>query len=285
MSLADSYTREIRRELKRFATWQPGLPVRLGDFGTLNGSLFSHLGNLRDLGVGFERRKDPSDKRVYYSSKGGVEVEAEAGASADLGPVAKAKAALKVTFGAQHAVLFNAAGVTYESVADHLDLQRKLLQLLEQDGWDPRHVIVTELMHSGSTTVAVSAGSNGSLLLEAEGDLPKIDLADAGVRLGVKSERNIGYRIVTAEGMTPLLGLSRIRPRGAFWWGKSELQRVFGLEGVPGGKDPETVPETFQATLDEHLDSLMDRTRAGAAPAEEAFEWAELQPPERPATE
>ena len=282
MSLAESYGKEIRKEIKRYANWEPGRPLELGDFGVLNGPLFERLGNLRDLKVAFDTRADPSGKTVAYSSKNAVQMEAGAGASVNVGPVANAKAALKITFGREHSVVFNAVGVTYDSVSDQVDLQRKLLQAIEAETWDARWSVVTELMRSKSTTVVVSTGSNGSILLEAKGDVPKVDLADADIRLSVKSERNIGYRAITEGEMTPLMALSRIRPRGLFWWRRTELRRDLGF--LPGhrGRGHRYGPARVSSRLDDNMDSLVDELRAGRAPAKEAFEWAELQPSARP---
>jgi hypothetical protein len=285
VSLAESYTQEILHELKRFATWEPGLPLRLGDYGLLNGSLFSRKGNLADLGVTFRRRNDPAAKRVFYTSRESEQVEVGAGAAADVGPLANAKAALKISFGRENAILFNAAGVAYESVEDGLDLQRKLLSLLQPGPWDPRWSVVTELMHSGSTTVVVSSGSNAAFVLEAEADVPKVDLADVTARLVIKSERNIGFGVATADGMTPLFGLSRIRPRGAFWWRRTELRQELGFAGQADAPDTGTAPPRFQATLERNLDALTDAVRGEGTPAAEAFEWKELQPPRRPTDE
>jgi hypothetical protein len=282
MSLADSYVTEIRRELKRFGTWEPGVPMELGDFGTLNGALFTRMGNLRDLKIAFAKRTDPSQKEVSYTSKGAVEMDFGAGASVDVGPAANVRAALKVTFRREHAVLFNAAGVSYESVADQIELEKRLLRAIEAGDWEPPWAAVTELMRSTSTTVAVSTAANASLMLEAKGDVPQIDLAKADIRLAVRSERNIGYKAVTAAGMTPLLGISRIRPRGLFWWRQTKLRRELGFEPDADTPKIDKVPGDFQSRLEAEVESVLDEVRAGGVSMDEAFEWASLQPSERP---
>jgi hypothetical protein len=126
-------------------------------------------------------------------------------------------------------------------------------------------------------------GSNGSILLEASGDVPHVDLADLDTRLSVTSEKNIGYRAITEGGMTPLFALSRIRPRGLFWWRRTELRRELGfLPEGPGPEASDSVPREFQGSLEDNMDTLLDLLRAGRAPAGEAFELGELQPQARP---
>ncbi|HXO26760.1 MAG TPA: hypothetical protein VOA80_05420 [Thermoanaerobaculia bacterium] len=276
MSLAESYTQEILRELKLYAAWVPGVPLKLGDYGLLEGSTFYPAGNLADLDVSFKPRKDPNEKRVFYLSEGSQQAQIGAGASAQAGPLANAKAALKVSFNRAHAVLFNAAGVTYESMANAGDLQGQLLPLLQRRIWNPRHAVITELTRSGSTTVVISSGSNGGCVLEAEADVPGVDLADVSAKFAIKNQQNIGYGVAAASGMTPLFGLSRLRPSGMFWWRRIELRRQFGFAGKAGDADPESVPPDFRNKLEMNVDALIDLVRGNAAPAEKAFEWIKL---------
>ena len=282
MSLADSYTREILRELKRHAAWVPGVPLHLGDYGSLEGSTFQRVGNLHDLGVSFKPLVDPNEKRVFYLSDGSQQAQIGAGGPAQAGPLANAKAELKISFNREHAVLFNAAGVTYDSIADQRDLQGQLLSLLPRRIWNPRHAVITELTHSGSTTVVISSGSNGGFVLEAEAAVPQVDLADVSAKFAIKNQQNIGYSIAAAGGMTPLLGLARLRPRGIFWWQQIELRQQLGFAERAGDADPESVPPAFQNKLERNVDALVDAARRKSAPAEEAFEWKELQPRNRP---
>lgn len=279
MSLAESYTREIRRELHRFATWEPGQPMTLGDFGELRGAQFVRLGNLADIGLEFAVRADGHTDHVRYTSEGSVEMGFGGSAGGVVGPVAEAKAKLEVSFKAEHAILFTAADVTYETVADHLELERAILERFELGGWDARHSIVTELARSGSTTVIVSAARDARIVLEAEGEVDKIDLANAGLNARLAAQSNIGFQAVTESGMTPLLGLSRVRPRGLFWWRRTALRRQLGFTPDPdAAQEPDP---TFQDSLDERLDTLRHEALQ-AGEVQQAFEWADLQPPGRP---
>jgi hypothetical protein len=140
-------------------------------------------------------------------------------------------------------------------------------------------------MHAASTTIVISSGRNGEFLLEAAADVPKVDLADVSAKLVIKNQQNIGYGVATEGGMTPLFGLSCLRPRGAFWWRRTELRRQLGFAGAADDADPESVPLRFQNTLERNVDTLADIVRGNKVPAEEAFEWAELQPQQRPTDE
>jgi len=54
-SIADIYATTLHDQLKQYATWQPGTRVELGDYGELNGDIFSIRGNIvRDLQINLE---------------------------------------------------------------------------------------------------------------------------------------------------------------------------------------------------------------------------------------
>jgi hypothetical protein len=286
LSLAESYTREIRTHLKRFATWEPGIPLRLGDYGELSGSLFVRLGNVADtrFGLKYATREDRTGDLISYASRGGASIEMDAAASADAGPLAHAGAGMRVAFSRENAVVLNAAGVTYRSVKDHAQFADDLLALWLEKTWDVRHAVITELITSASTTVIIASEKSAAISLVATGEVPQVDLADARLKLAVSSERGIGYKAVTQDGMTPMFGLSKVRPRGLFWWRRSEVRRQLGFSTGDAAADTDTVPQSFQTMLDSRAEDLLRTFRGSAVAPEDAFGVEGLQPTERPST-
>lgn len=273
MALADMYTTEIRANLKRFATWEPGVPMRLGDYGELHGSRFVRLGNIMDphLEVSFSRRNDSSNSHVSYSSAGAVSVDFGVEGTVDGGPIAAGRVGLRIRFGREHAVFLNAANVRYHSIADQSDLERQLLELFAQRRWKAGHVVVTEISGAASTTVIVAAGRSGEIVLEAEADAPQIDFADASVQLAVRSENAIGYKAITEDSLTPLLTLSRIRPRGVFWARRHELVREMGFtagdtETARGSGD---LVDQLEKTVS--YETMLDQVEAAQQAVPDAF--------------
>lgn len=279
MSLAKRYTREIRKQLKRFAAWEPGTPLQLGDYGQLDGALFQRIGNVSQLGVAFSALDDGTSDRISYASKGAVDFSTDLDADADVPAAVRGKAALKVSFKTESAVMFNAADVHFEAMADQRELGRQILELYAEGEWDARHSIIVELSRAGSTTVIISAGSSASILLVAEGDVPNVDLADASLKIAPSVERNIGYKAIAEAGMTPLFGLARVKPRGLFWWRRPEFRRQMGFKDLGEGVGP---TKDFERSLDRDLEALREQARADGVDFGEAFEWAGQQPVERP---
>lgn len=279
MPLADTYTAEIRTNLRRFATWEPGAPMKLGDYGELRGSMFVRLGNVADssLGVEFSTRSDATRSHVSYSSAGAVSVDFSTDVELEAPPIAVGRLGLRIAFGRENAVFFNAADVRYDSIADQTDLERQLLQLLAERKWRGEHAIVTEVTGAGSTTVIVSSGRSSEIVLEADGNVPRIDFADASLRLGVKSEKGIAYKAITDTGITPMLSLSRIRPRGAFWSRRNELVRELGFSAEGRGAAIRTDALITMLEDDLGFDIILDQVHAAGEAAHDAFRLQEVR--------
>src|SRR3954464_9719382 len=110
MSIADSYTNEIRAQIKKLATWEPGEPRKLGDYGELRGSLFVRVGNIADppFNLRFETNADQTSSPITYSSSGAVSIEADGGVSGQVSALAKLTLGLTISFSRENAIYFQA---------------------------------------------------------------------------------------------------------------------------------------------------------------------------------
>ena len=126
-------------------------------------------------------------------------------------PVAKARA--EVSFSAADAIFFNAAGCTVEEVEDQVALGREILSLFRQRQWNDDWYVVTRVVRAASSTIAVAQSAGASLRLEARGDEPQLDLANAGAKLVTASRSGVENVVVSEDGLTPLIGLSHVRRR------------------------------------------------------------------------
>lgn len=57
-SAQGQYTNEMKKKFGYYATWNPGVPLKLGDIGTFSDNVFTRLSNLTDRGIEFEIRPD-----------------------------------------------------------------------------------------------------------------------------------------------------------------------------------------------------------------------------------
>jgi hypothetical protein len=221
--ISQIYSDEIRNHLRPlFANWQPSQPVGLGDFGKLEGNVFVRLANVSKFGIRFDERSEDRRDQQSFSSKGSTEVKFNAAGSAPAGGTVNVKASVEVNFSSDESVFFNAAGCKYSMIADKVALAAAVMERYHNKQWDRAWVVVTDVIAAGATTLAISGGSSSSIAFEATGNVPNIDLADAKIGLSIKSSRNVGYQVAAAQGLTPLIALSRIKPK--FLWFGDDFQ-------------------------------------------------------------
>jgi len=222
-SIAKIYTDSVYENLNPlFANWEPSQKVQLGDYGELRDHTFIYLGNIDKFRIKpKERVHEVSDQKTFASS-GSTEVKFHAKGTIPVAGVVNAKASVEINFSKENSVFFNAANCSYSVIADKVALGDAIMNLYEASQWGRSWVVVTDLVKSGATTIAISGGASGSLVLEATGKVDYIDLADASTGLTVKSSTNLGYQVVAQKGLTPLIGLCKIQPK--YLWFGAEFQ-------------------------------------------------------------
>lgn len=228
-SLAKTYVRDIHKEwVHVFGTWPIGSQVELGDYGYLEDGIFLRFGNIADKQVAGEIREDENEDVHEYKSADKVSVASHAKGSVAVSGVAQIKASLEVSFSGKHAVFLKAAGGKWNTFKSLDEIGQQILSLHHAKDWDRKLVVVTSLLKACATTVIVSSGSCASVVIEAAAsDVEVIDLVDANVGLNIKSESNLGLKVIAEGGMTPLFGLMKVHrltlwdlgitPIGYFW--------------------------------------------------------------------
>jgi len=218
-SIVKIYTDAVYSNLKPlYANWEPGRPVQLGDFGIMSNRTFIYLGNIQDLGIAFSERTDPAKDHKFFASQGTVDVRFFAKGNAPVSGVANLNATLEVDFSSQDAVFFNAADCDYTMIDNKVALGKAVMAKYKQGDWKREWAVITDTVKAGATTIAVSGGQTASIVLEATGDVERINLADASMGLAIKSAKNVGYQVVAEKELTPLYALCKIQ--SAFmWWG------------------------------------------------------------------
>lgn len=214
--LAESYTENLHDHFKiLYANWPPGKPVSLGDYGTLEDDIFVSKGNIkRRFGIEFTETSD--DTKDDYDYKSADSTTINFFAKGDILPngSTNAKASVEISFSSEDAIFFNAADCIHKSIQDIDLVEDAIWKLLDQEKWDEDYVIVTTVLEAKASTIIASSGDKSSIKLEASADaVQSIKLSDASIGLNIKSESNIGLKIITKEGMTPLIALAGFQPK------------------------------------------------------------------------
>jgi len=213
--IGDIYTREIHDNMNLYAAWPPGEMLSLGDYGILIEKRFDRRGNIySDFGIPKREKKYPSIANYKFSSLGRVQTSFKPSAQANLqGIVNIIHASLDINFSDSNAVFFNSANCSQSSI-DSIEsiLAQEIIKLYKKGKWNPNFVIVSKLINADSTTAVISGSSSASISLEAASpQVPFINLADASIGLNSKSEKDIGFSIVSQGGLTPLFGLHKLK--------------------------------------------------------------------------
>jgi hypothetical protein len=209
--IADIYAKEVLNNFRKlYANWLPAEHVELGDYGVLRHRIFEHRGNVLDLGITFGIAHDPTSSHEQFETAGRTEVNFFAKGSGSVTGAATVNAGFEIKFSHRDAVFFNAADCYHDRIKDENKLGGDLRKLRKAGKWHKSWVIVAELVRAGSTTVAVSGGDSSSVVLEAKAKVPNVELADASIGLRMVKSKDIGYIVVSEQGLIPLIGLGEL---------------------------------------------------------------------------
>jgi hypothetical protein len=210
-ALASEYCDQLKHNFKTlYAAFPPNEPLRLGDYGVMNGNTFVPIGQVSDLGipVGNIRRIPERSSDFEFTTEGSVDVEFHPSGSGGAGvPV---KAGLDISFSKKFSVFFTAAQCLPVFIEDQVSLGNAIVKLMEGK-WQKKFVVVTSLLEAGATTIVVSGSDQSSISLEAaSAAIVAVNLGDVTLNLSITSAKSVGYKVITQAGLTPLIGLSKI---------------------------------------------------------------------------
>lgn len=210
MTMARFYTKSLHHHFKNYyATWLPGIPLELGDYGELDDKVFTKIGNITgDFGIQIQSNYDPTSDVYEYTSSGLVKVKLLGGGGANVGTVGKAEAKVKVSFSSENAVFFYLDKCKCNSVQNIKAVREGLLNSKD---WNIKHYVITEIIEAGATTILISGGNSAEIIFGVKGkDVSVANFVNAGMRLSVKSQDNIGLKVIAGKGLKPLFRLRKL---------------------------------------------------------------------------
>jgi len=237
MSVNRTYTRELKENLNYTATWLPNLRLSLGDVGVLHKHSFTYRTSLAHLGIPFGESGPGASAAYSHVSSGSVQRDIKlAGKAPVAGSVlADADAGITFSFSSTHAVVFLASDCTIRVIADQEPLRKAILEAYAAGGWEKDHVVVTELVMAGATTIIISEGSAGRYELRAKaGVMPTLEAMNVDGNFSLVHDSQIGFNCLATAGMTPLFRCLGVRTG----WFRSDVKAraavVRGRSGAAG---------------------------------------------------
>lgn len=218
VNLADFYTDRLHKHFKTlYAVWPPGKPVHLGEVGVLKDGIFVPKGSLQHYGIGFNVKADTQAAHYEFTSSDSTEVTTHIAGSGPAGGPVLVNGGLEVNFSNEKSVFFNAAGCLHHVIEDQISLGEDIMKRYEERSWDDALAVVTEVIAAGATTIVAAGGSDASVVFEATAKVPTIDLSDASLKFNVRRQKNVGLKVVSEQGLTPLIGISKVQSMGNLW--------------------------------------------------------------------
>lgn len=213
-SIQERYRKAVASNLTPFhANWMPGQERALGDYGTFDGGIFVRKGNVRDHGLSFDVKTDPSKDDMSFCEGGSYTFAVDAGVSA--AGIASGTATLTLT--GNHSVFFQALATRTDEIADKTAFGKALIQAYQDETieWEKPWVVITEILIAGRTIAAASTANSAKVVFKAktEGPIPGTAISNANIGLDIQSTHDVGFH-VCGESMQILLGLSKI----SGWW-------------------------------------------------------------------
>lgn len=221
--LAKVYANAVKKNQKiLYGVWEPGFPVQLGDYGVMKGNIFTQLGNISEFeelkNFKLKIRKDETKDEKFFTSQKGVQFTLTPKGEVPIEGV-ELKASIEVKFSKKNCVFFNAAECTFESIENKYQLGQELLKL-GNGRWKKKFVVVTDRVIAKRALVLISTSSDFSIKLDAKADIDEIDLASASLGFTLNNQKSSGYKVITEEGIIPLIGLSKIKSPFLFFGNK-----------------------------------------------------------------
>lgn len=216
MSIVQNYVDIVRKETKMFPVYPPNLRVRIGDFGVVDSGTFIVRGNISRLKtpISVAATTGPVGMHREFKSERTRKISIAAGANTSAGGLA-AKARMELEFGSENSVYFNVAGCRHKRIANLGGLANEIVRRTRAgERWD-NFRIVTALIESQNTTIVLGRESNSKVVLEAEGDVPTVNVADASLGLRMTydssaSENWVTVKTTEANPLTPFCWFHQI---------------------------------------------------------------------------
>lgn len=215
MTTSDIYTAEINKQFKYLATWLPGTKVELGDIGIVENKKFKRISNLINQNIPFKIKESDISVDYEYNSQGSVSVSTKL--KGKIAPknslLNESDVGLQINFSKENAIFFKLNKAKSSSINNLIELGEILIERINQNNWDKKWVIVTELVKADSGTILISSSKNATIELKANGNIgmDNIDIANARFNFEILKSKDLSTKILAKNNLTPLLKFSKIK--------------------------------------------------------------------------
>lgn len=238
MSISTIYCKEVRTNFKKyFGNWEPTDIIKLGDIGIIKDNMFFHMGHISNFGlVDIPTEIQDGIGNKTFSTKDSVSVTLKA--KGTISPV-NTNAGIEISFSKGDSIYINAVDCKTERFSDKISLGNKILDLYKIDKkWKKNWVVITDIIISKNTTIAISESANSKIVFEAKSELiEQVDMMDAELSLAVITNNQVGYCAESKTNITPFFSICGIKDS---WFEDAKFDTLTMKQYIPnfrsGGK-------------------------------------------------
>lgn len=154
------YATTLWTYLNEIGVWQPGDPVRLGDYGYRESGCFKRVGHIEEL-------IEPIDIEISYAQLDDLIILSKGTRSAGVSGHGVGMGRLSLSGSADHNVLLQATRIEVQTV---IDLRLVEAALLKTKKWRRSYCLVTSIRTAGAFDVMISGSGGKAIELQADAD-------------------------------------------------------------------------------------------------------------------
>jgi hypothetical protein len=199
MTIHERYSKALAKQLNRHAVWQPGHPVLLGDYGTLQKGVFLKLGNIADF-ARVDRIVSSQSKasKLVFTSNGTTTAFVKADGAGGFDELGTVDARFRIKFQDEYSIYLRGSGVRSESITN---LRAVTTQLREIEEWSSSWTIVSNLTVAKLLSVILAGGRNAEVFIHASvGVLEQLESGEVDATAKLQISGQSGYSSVGASG-------------------------------------------------------------------------------------
>ncbi|MCB9544518.1 MAG: hypothetical protein H6706_01330 [Myxococcales bacterium] len=214
---AKRYLEAVRAQFGYLGTWLPNTAIRLGDVGFYTPEGFRVETSLRRLGVSVRSR--PAGVPGDLSHTSVASVKATVGL--------KGVPALSLGFGRAGGFVFQATGCKVKQIDDLDTVGIEMVNLCQQNIWQPGWVLVDTIVEADKTTILVSQSDDATVDLSGPTTISALNEAS----LAVTAQSGSLLQFLGQPGLTPLFRGRRVS-RGFLGLFKDKVEVMRGIDDV-----------------------------------------------------
>lgn len=206
-------------------------PVSVGDYGWLKDGFFEKKANLHGLDVDFAESGKSLNREISFQEACDNTFAGNGEMRAD-GVV---DGSMSFSFRDKNAFYFHSVIKSNTKIARLDETENQLLDLLKAGSWKASYVLVTEILQSQNTVLALAGEEMSTVLFNCQADsIPLQTAGRAGFSLKNQTKGAISCYTNGSEEVIPGFKLVKFK-----WWSK-ELRSIAGESDASGWEDPDS---------------------------------------------